>query len=169
MIFWALWDQSSGGEWTIQCQKMDLHFFGMNFLPEQVNVVNGIFILAMMPLFNYWVYPAISRVLPLTPIAQNWDRLVPHRASSFVVIWMIQTRHRSLAAGQTVGWQFLAYRDPVRGRRHGFDHRTRVRLHPGAKPNEEHSHGHVAPARFRSEIRFPSISQLFSSKLNRWV
>src|SRR6266403_4232838 len=53
MIFWALWDQSSGGEWTIQCQKMDLHFLGVSFLPEQVNVVNGVFILAMIPLFNY--------------------------------------------------------------------------------------------------------------------
>src|SRR5438128_698263 len=45
MIFWALWDQSSGGEWTIQCQKLDLHFAGITFLPEQVQVVNGILIL----------------------------------------------------------------------------------------------------------------------------
>src|SRR5207237_7002309 len=68
MIFWALWDQSSGGEWTIQCQKMDLYFLGITYLPEQVNVVNGIFILAMIPLFNYWLYPAISKVFPLTPL-----------------------------------------------------------------------------------------------------
>ena len=65
MIFWALWDQSSGGEWTIQCQKLDLNFFGLKFLPEQVQVVNGILILALIPLFNYWLYPAISRVLSL--------------------------------------------------------------------------------------------------------
>src|SRR5438445_125812 len=63
MIFWALWDQSSGGEWTIQCQKLDLHFLGVTFLPEQVQVVNGILILAFIPLFNYLIYPAVSRII----------------------------------------------------------------------------------------------------------
>ena len=107
MIFWALWDQSSGGEWTIQCQKMDLHFMGINFLPEQVNVVNGLFILAMIPLFNYWLYPAISRVFPLTPVRKIGIGLFL-TALSFVVIWMIQL---SIDHGGRpgVGWQFLAY------------------------------------------------------------
>ncbi|MFL6531181.1 MAG: POT family MFS transporter [Chthoniobacterales bacterium] len=107
MIFWALWDQSSGGEWTIQCQKMDLHFLGISFLPEQVNVVNGLFILAMIPLFNYFGYPAISRIFPLTPIRKIGIGLFL-TALSFVVIWAIQL---SIDHGGTpnVGWQFLAY------------------------------------------------------------
>ncbi|HVF72135.1 MAG TPA: POT family MFS transporter [Chthoniobacterales bacterium] len=107
MIFWALWDQSSGGEWTIQCQKMDLHFMGINFLPEQVNVVNGIFILAMIPLFNYWGYPAISRVFPLTPIRKIGIGLFL-TAISFVIIWMIQL-NIDHGGRPGVGWQFLAY------------------------------------------------------------
>ena len=89
MIFWALWDQSSGGEWTIQCQKLDLQFLGITFLPERVQVVNGIFILAMIPLFNYWLYPAISRVFPLTPLRKIGIGLFL-TALSFVVIWAIQ-------------------------------------------------------------------------------
>src|SRR3954452_17751600 len=124
MIFWALWDQSSGGEWTVQCQHMefyffwgyfffylgeymDLHFFGINFLPEQVNVVNGLFILAMIPLFNYWLYPAIDRVFPITPVRKIGIGLFL-TALSFVVIWMIQL---NIDHGGTpnVGWQFLAY------------------------------------------------------------
>jgi POT family proton-dependent oligopeptide transporter len=107
MIFWALWDQSSGGEWTIQCQKMDLHFFGISFLPEQVNVVNGLFILAMIPLFNYFGYPAISRFFPLTPIRKIGIGLFL-TAMSFVVIWMIQLSIDHGGA-PNVGWQFLAY------------------------------------------------------------
>jgi POT family proton-dependent oligopeptide transporter len=111
MIFWALWDQSSGGEWTIQCQKMDLHmnlyFFTLNLLPEQVNVVNGIFILAMIPLFNYWLYPLISRVFPLTPLRKIGIGLVL-TALSFVVIWGIQL-NIDHGGRPTVWWQMLAY------------------------------------------------------------
>jgi proton-dependent oligopeptide transporter, POT family len=111
MIFWALWDQSSGGEWTIQCQKMDLqmnlYFFSLNMLPEQVNVVNGIFILAMIPLFNYWLYPLISRVFPLTPLRKIGIGLVL-TALSFVVIWGIQL-NIDHGGRPTVWWQMLAY------------------------------------------------------------
>jgi len=111
MIFWALWDQSSGGEWTIQCQKMDLqmnlYFFTLNMLPEQVNVVNGIFILAMIPLFNYWLYPLISRVFPLTPLRKIGIGLVL-TALSFVIIWGIQL-NIDHGGRPTVWWQMLAY------------------------------------------------------------
>src|SRR5205807_5424200 len=111
MVFWALWDQSSGGEWTIQCQKMDLqmnlYFFTLNMLPEQVNVVNGIFILAMIPLFNYWLYPLISRVFPLTPLRKIGIGLVL-TALSFVIIWGIQL-NIDHGGRPTVWWQMLAY------------------------------------------------------------
>src|SRR6266487_339094 len=107
MIFWALWDQSSGGEWTIQCQKMDLHFLGVSFLPEQVNVVNGVFILAMIPLFNYLLYPAINRVFPLTSLRKIGIGLFL-TALSFVVIWAIQL-NIDHGGRPNVGWQLLAY------------------------------------------------------------
>ena len=121
MIFWALWDQSSGGEWTIQCQKMDLYCawipwfsfsplsagFGITFLPEQVNVVNGILILAFIPLFNYWLYPAISKVFPLTPLRKIGIGLFL-TALSFVVIWAIQL-DIDHGGSPNVNWQFLAY------------------------------------------------------------
>jgi proton-dependent oligopeptide transporter, POT family len=107
MIFWALWDQSSGGEWTIQCQKLDLNFFGLKFLPEQVQVVNGIFILAMIPLFNYWLYPAISRFFPLTPLRKIGIGLFL-TALSFVVIWWLQLQIDH-GGRPNVGWQLLAY------------------------------------------------------------
>jgi proton-dependent oligopeptide transporter, POT family len=121
MIFWALWDQSSGGEWTIQCQKMDLYCgwipwmsfsplsagSGITFLPEQVNVVNGILILAMIPMFNYWLYPAISKVFPLTPLRKIGIGLFL-TALSFVVIWAIQL-DIDHGGRPNVNWQFLAY------------------------------------------------------------
>jgi proton-dependent oligopeptide transporter, POT family len=107
MIFWALWDQSSGGEWTIQCQKLDLHFLGVSFLPEQVQVVNGILILAFIPMFNYLIYPAVSRIFPLTPLRKIGIGLFL-TALSFVVIWGIQAQIDQ-GARPNVGWQLLAY------------------------------------------------------------
>ncbi len=107
IIFWALWDQSSGGEWTLQCQHLDLHFFGIIFLPEQVNVVNGILILVFIPLFNYWLYPFISRFFPLTSLRKIGIGLFL-TALSFVVIWWIQLQIDH-GARPSVGWQLLAY------------------------------------------------------------
>ncbi len=107
IIFWALWDQSSGGEWTLQCKNMDLNFFGLKFLPEQVQVVNGIFVLAFIPLFNYGLYPLISRVFLLTPLRKIGIGLFL-TALSFVVIWWIQVQIDG-GARPNVGWQLLAY------------------------------------------------------------
>jgi POT family proton-dependent oligopeptide transporter len=107
VVFWALWDQSAGGEWTLQAKELDLRFLGFTFLAEQVNVVNGILVLLFIPLFNYLLYPMISRVFPLTPLRKIGIGLFL-TAASFVVIWWIQLR---IDAGghPNVGWQLLAY------------------------------------------------------------
>jgi POT family proton-dependent oligopeptide transporter len=107
IIFWALWDQSSGGEWTLQAQHLDLRFMGMNLLAEQVQVANGLLILAFIPLFNYGLYPLISRVFPLTPLRKIGIGLFL-TALSFVVIWWIQIQIDG-GTRPTVWWQMLAY------------------------------------------------------------
>ena len=106
-VFWSLWDQSSGGSWTLQAQKMDLHWFGMNLIASQVQTANPILILIFIPLVNYLLYPAISRFFPLTPLRKIGIGLFL-TAFSYVVIWYIQTM---IDAGQkpSVNWQFLAY------------------------------------------------------------
>jgi POT family proton-dependent oligopeptide transporter len=106
-VFWSLWDQSSGGSWTLQCRHMDLSFFGLTLLPEQVQTANPILILLFIPLTNYVLYPAIDRVFPLTPLRKIGIGLFL-TAVSFLVIAYIQ--HLIDAGGRpTVWWQFLAY------------------------------------------------------------
>jgi POT family proton-dependent oligopeptide transporter len=107
MIFWSLWDQSSGGSWTLQCRKMDLTFFGLQLLPEQVQTANPIMILLFIPLVTYVIYPAINRVFPLTPLRKIGIGLFL-TGGSFLVIAYIQ---QMIDAGgkPTVWWQFLAY------------------------------------------------------------
>ncbi len=120
IIFWALWDQSAGGEWTLQAQKMNLRPFAdwslfanwpmlrdWQLLASQVNVVNGLFILAFIPLFNYGLYPFISRFFPLTPLRKIGIGLFL-TALSFAVIWWIQLQIDG-GATPTVWWQIFAY------------------------------------------------------------
>ncbi|MBA2742952.1 MAG: POT family MFS transporter [Chthoniobacterales bacterium] len=106
-VFWSLWDQSSGGSWTLQAQKMDLHWFGLNLLPAQVQTANPIFILLFIPLVNYVIYPIIDRFFTLTPLRKIGIGLFL-TALSYVVIWHIQ---QMIDGGATpsVNWQFLAY------------------------------------------------------------
>ena len=106
-VFWSLWDQSSGGSWTLQAQKMDLHWFGMDLLASQVQTANPILILLFIPIVNYGLYPLINRFFPLTPLRKIGMGLFL-TAASYLVIWYIQ---RMIDAGQkpSVNWQFLAY------------------------------------------------------------
>ena len=106
-VFWSLWDQSSGGSWTLQARNMDLSFFGMQLLPAQVQTANPILILLFIPVVNYFIYPALDKVFSLTPLRKIGIGLFL-TAFSFLVIAYIQNM---IDAGQrpTVWWQFLAY------------------------------------------------------------
>ncbi len=105
-IFWSLWDQS-GGEWVSQAEKMDLHVFGFTLLASQIQVVNGVMILSFIPLFQYVVYPLVSRVYPLTPLRKIGLGLIV-TGLSFLVSAKIESM---LAAGlhPSIGWQMPAY------------------------------------------------------------
>ena len=105
-VFWSLWDQS-GGEWVLQANKMDLHMAGITWLPSQIQAVNAIMILAFIPLFQYWIYPAISKVFPLTPLRKIGLGLVVSGSSFLISAW-IETQ---IKAGLTpnIAWQLPAY------------------------------------------------------------
>src|SRR5689334_9637927 len=66
-MFWALWQQNFSS-WVIQAEKLDRHLFGIEWKPAQIQTVNPIFILLMLPLFSYVIYPALDKVIKLTPL-----------------------------------------------------------------------------------------------------
>ncbi len=109
-IFWSLWYQN-GGEWVLQAQKMERNctLFGYSFevLSSQIQLLNAVFILLLIPVFHYWIYPAISRVFPLSPLRKIGLGLVI-TATSFVIIAWIESQ---LTAGlkPNIGWQIPAY------------------------------------------------------------
>jgi POT family proton-dependent oligopeptide transporter len=101
-----LWQQNFSS-WILQAESMDRHLFGIEWLSSQIQTVNPIFILIMLPLFSYWLYPAVEKVVRLTPLRKIGAGLFV-TAASFFLVAMIQTR---IDAGERPGiiWQVWAF------------------------------------------------------------
>jgi len=109
-IFWALWDQSNGGALVLQAQSplLDKHLFGSFAIePQQVQVVNGLFILLLAPVFSAGIYPFVGKFAKVTPLRKIGAGLVVMGASFLVVGWL----EDQIMAGHTVSvwWQIFAY------------------------------------------------------------
>jgi proton-dependent oligopeptide transporter, POT family len=105
-IFWALWQQNFSS-WIVQAKSMDRNLFGIEWLPEQIQTVNPIFILIMLPLFSYVLYPFLEKFVKLTPLRKIGAGLFV-TAVSFFIVAMVQTR---IDAGGKPGimWQIWAF------------------------------------------------------------
>ncbi|MBG83220.1 MAG: MFS transporter [Phycisphaerae bacterium] len=105
-VFWALFDQT-GSYWVLQAEDMERQWLGIHWLPSQIQAVNPIMILVLIPVFAMLVYPAVTRVFHLTPIRKISIGLFI-MVIGFAIIAMIQ---QWIDAGETpsIGWQILAY------------------------------------------------------------
>ncbi len=105
-VFWALFDQTSAA-WVLQAEDMNLRWLGIDWLPAQIQVLNPILVMAMIPLFQFLVYPAVNRVFRLTPLRKIGIGLFVMTAgfglSAVVQGWI------DGGATPSVGWQFVAY------------------------------------------------------------
>jgi POT family proton-dependent oligopeptide transporter len=105
-MFWALYDQQ-GSSWVLQAQRMDRHFLGIEWLGEQFQAANTVFILLFVPLFSAVLYPLAGRYVKVTAtgkIALGFFLA----AAAFLVPAFVEAR---LAAGAqpSIVWQILAY------------------------------------------------------------
>ncbi|XP_072332197.1 solute carrier family 15 member 1-like isoform X1 [Scyliorhinus torazame] len=67
-MFWALFDQQ-GSRWTFQATRMDGNFGGLDIQPDQMQTVNPILILILVPVVDVIVYPLIAKCkLNFTPL-----------------------------------------------------------------------------------------------------
>jgi POT family proton-dependent oligopeptide transporter len=108
--FWALWDQSNGQTWTLQAESslMDKDLgFGFTVLPAQIQVVNGFFILGMVPIFTFGIYPLMSKFFKVTPLRKIGIGLFLV-SSSFLIVARIESQIQS-GHSVSVWWQILAY------------------------------------------------------------
>lgn len=106
-IFWALWDQNLS-EWVLQATKLDLHIFGYEFLPQQIQTFNPLFLISLIPVFTYGIFPLIEKTgIKVTPLRKIGAGLFL-TIICFVIIAFLQ---ESIDHGNrpTVWWQILAY------------------------------------------------------------
>ncbi|MBM4157926.1 MAG: POT family MFS transporter [Ignavibacteria bacterium] len=70
-IFWSLFDQK-GSAWILQARDMnrniDLVFFQFSFLESQINVINPLLVLILIPVFNSVIYPFFGKFFKITPL-----------------------------------------------------------------------------------------------------
>lgn len=106
-IYWALWDQNLS-EWVLQADKMDRTIFGFEMLPGQVQTFNQLFLIGLIPVFTYFIYPFLQKIgINPTPLKKIGAGLLL-TAVTFIIIALVQ---ESLDHGgkPTIWWQILAY------------------------------------------------------------
>jgi POT family proton-dependent oligopeptide transporter len=105
-MFWALFDQT-GSRWVQQAGHMDRHFLGMEWLPSQIQVMNPILIMVFIPIFAFWLYPAMNRRFKLTPLRKIGIGFFVTVIAFLIPAW-IETE---IAAGghPNIVWQLFAY------------------------------------------------------------
>ena len=105
-MFWALWQQNFSS-WVLQAVKMDRFLFGREWLAAQIPTVNPIFVLGMLPLFSYVIYPAVGKIVRVTPLRKFGAGLFM-LVFAFLIVGWIQTR---IDAGERphIIWQILAF------------------------------------------------------------
>lgn len=105
-MFFALFYQSQSA-WVLQAENMNLRWLGINWLPAQVQFVNSFYIILMIPLFAYVIYPALNKVFRLTPLRKIGIGMFVTALCFVVPAWI------EIQLGQghkpSIGWQFFAY------------------------------------------------------------
>ena len=105
-MFWALFDQT-GSAWVLQAEKMDREFWGFEWLSSQIQAINPIMILVLVPIFNTIVYPAVNKVFTLTPLRKIGLGFFLTVPAFLLPAWI----EMQIAQGEAVNivWQLFAY------------------------------------------------------------
>ena len=105
-VFWALFDQT-GSSWVLQAKNLNRYWLGKEWLASQIQAVNPILVLILIPLFQFVLYPAIDKVFRLTPIRKIGLGLFI-MVGGFAIVAVLQERIDA-GALPSISWQFLAY------------------------------------------------------------
>jgi proton-dependent oligopeptide transporter, POT family len=104
--FFMLFDQTHSA-WVDQANKMDCFVFGHEILPSQMQAVNPVLILILIPIFSYGIYPLMGKFFEVTPLRRISIGLFL-TAAAFAIIGFAQ---KLIDAGHKphISWQLIAY------------------------------------------------------------
>ncbi|MCF6202095.1 MAG: POT family MFS transporter [Methylococcaceae bacterium] len=105
-IFWALFEQT-GSSWVLQAQKMDRVIWGIEVLPSQVQAANPLLIMFLVPLFTYYIYPALEKIVNLTALKKISIGLFLTVIAFTIPAWIQMQLDQGLTPH--ISWQLLAY------------------------------------------------------------
>ncbi len=105
-MFWSLFSQTVSA-WVLQAENMNRNVFGREILSSQIQALNPLLVMIMIPLFSYVLYPAMGKLFKVTPlrkIAIGFFIAIP----SFIIPAWIETQ---IANGQAphIIWHLFAY------------------------------------------------------------
>lgn len=111
IMFWSLFEQTQS-TWIEQAKSMDriVHLpFGreFEFIPAEIQALNSILVLSLIPIFSLVIYPFWGRFTEVTPLKKIGVGLFV-TACSFVVCAYAQT-HIDAGESPSIWWQVLAY------------------------------------------------------------
>ena len=106
-IFWALWDQNLA-EWVLQAKKLDLTIFGHQFFAEQIQTFNPIFLVSMIPVMTYGIFPLVEKIgIKVTPLRKIGAGLFLTGFTFFIIALLQESIDKG--GHPSVWWQILAY------------------------------------------------------------
>ncbi len=106
-VFWALFDQS-GSTWIIQAEKMIPSIGSIPVLPSQMQAINPILVMILIPIFTFVIYPSIEKLgIRMTPLRRMSVGMFMG-AVAFASVALIQSW---IEGGEqlSIGWQGMPY------------------------------------------------------------
>ncbi len=113
-VFWALFDQH-GSTWVLQAMQMNSMVYGVELKPSAIQALNPWMVMALIPIFVFFVYPTMQKMVDFTPLRRMATGMVI-AGFSFVQIAIIQyIIEGQISAGVeqaerlSILWQFFPY------------------------------------------------------------
>ena len=105
-VFWALFDQT-GSSWVLQAEDLNRYWLGIHWLPSQIQAINPIMIVILVPTFSFVIYPFLDKIIDLTPLRKVsiglFVMVIGFAMVSLLQQWIDQGQQPS------IGWQIFAY------------------------------------------------------------
>jgi proton-dependent oligopeptide transporter, POT family len=105
-FFWSLYDQTSSA-WVLQARHMNRVWMGIEWLPSQIQAVNPVLIMLFIPLFTYWVYPLLNKIILLTPLRKMAIGFFM-TVGAFLISAYIE-QQIGMGMKPAISWQLLAF------------------------------------------------------------
>lgn len=109
--FWALFFQY-GSSWTLQADKMGREVLGFRIAAGQVQTLDALLVLTLIPIFAVYLFPALERrgvrVTPLRKMTVGMFVMVLSFVAAAGVQWALEAGHAPHVAWQVPQYLFLA-------------------------------------------------------------